>query len=335
MTHALDPWDVIIVGGGPAGLSAALLLGRCRRRVLLFDDGRARNQRSRAAHAVFTRDGESPEELRRIAREQLERYDVTVRRDTIVQVAREGAGFELVTRGGERHAARKLLLATGIVDAVPGIPGMDAIYGRSAFHCPYCDGWEVRDQRLAVLARGAEGVELALSVANWSSDVVLCTQTLRRLHAQDALKLRAHGIASHPARIRELVHEAGQLRRIVFADGTSLERDALFFRAPTAQRCDLAARLGCLFTTKGAVKTGRLAATGNGLYVAGDAAREVHFVTVAAAEGLKAAYAIHRELRLERSRERVEQLDPGARAQEYDALAAHDRDATRGLGADA
>ncbi|HMI92159.1 MAG TPA: NAD(P)/FAD-dependent oxidoreductase [Polyangiales bacterium] len=297
-------WDVIVIGGGPAGLSAALLLGRCRRRVLVFDDGRPRNARSHAAHGVFTRDGESPAELRRIARAQLDPYGVCVRDETVAHVDRRSAGgFELTTESGQHHRAKKLLLATGITDILPDIPGLQAIYGSSAFHCPYCDGWEVSDRRIAVLARGAVGVEYALGITTWSRDVVLCTHGAGRISTGDRSKLRAHGIAVHSQRIRELVHDAGQLQRIAFEDGVTIERDALFFNAPSPQRSQLAQRLGCLFTEKGAVKTGRLASTGGGLYVAGDAAREVHFVSVAAAEGLKAAFAINRELRQERSAE--------------------------------
>ncbi len=301
-SHPNELWDVIVVGGGPAGLSAALLLGRCRRRVLVFDDGQPRNARSRAAHGVFTRDGAQPTELLRIARAQLDPYGVSVRAETVTQVERRsGGGFDLTTAGGQRHIARKLLLATGIADVLPEIPGMQAIYGQSAFHCPYCDGWEVSDQRIAVLAQGTAGVEYALGITTWSRDVVLCTNGARRFSAADRLALRAHGIAVHSQPIRELIHVDGQLERIAFEGGDSLARDALFFSAPAPQRSALPERLGCLFTQKGAVKTGRLASTGGGLYVAGDAAREVHFVTVAAAEGLKAAFAINQELRRERS----------------------------------
>jgi thioredoxin reductase len=300
MHEASAPWDVIIVGGGPAGLSAALFLGRCRRKVLVFHDGKPRNAVSRAAHGVFTRDGESPAELLRLGREQLDRYGVLVREMEITRISRNDLGlFAVEARDGKHYSARKLLLATGIVDALPDILGMDALYGVTAFHCPYCDGWEVRDRKLAVVASGSAGVEYALGITTWSEDVVLCSNGWRRLSSADGRKLEAHGIAWRPEKISELEHADGQLQRIRFAGGRALARDALFFHAGTRQRSHLASDLGCVFTRNGSVKTGALAQSGDGLYVAGDAARQVNFVTVAAAEGIKAAFSLNKELRQE------------------------------------
>jgi thioredoxin reductase len=293
-------WDVIIVGGGPAGLNAALLLGRCRRRVLLFDDGQARNATAHAAHAVFTRDGTPPMELRRIAREQLEPYGVVVRNDTVVQATRSDRAFEIRTTSGERHVSRKLLLATGVRDALPPIPGLAACYGRSVFTCPYCDGWEVRDQPLVALARGPGTLEFALGLTTWSRDLVLCTDGWTRLSSEEQRQLRAHAIAFRPDRLARLEHRAGKLERVIFADGQALSCSALFVHANSGQRSNLARDLGCEFSPTGAVKTRKLARAGAaGLYVAGDAAREVNFIDVAAAEGLKAAFAINKELRME------------------------------------
>src|SRR5262245_30346197 len=150
-------YDVIIVGAGPAGLSAALMLGRSRRRVLVCDTGHPRNAAARAMHGFLTRDGMPPLEFLAIAREQLRQYDtVELRGVEVVEAAcHPDASFHVALADGARHTSRKLLIATGVVDNVPEIPGFRELYGRSVFHCPYCDGWEVRDQPLAIYGRGA------------------------------------------------------------------------------------------------------------------------------------------------------------------------------------
>jgi thioredoxin reductase len=297
-------WDAIIVGGGPAGLSAALFLGRCRRKVLLFDDSRPRNAASRAAHGFLSRDGIEPGELRRIGREQLSQYAVKIRDETVTEVARRASHFEVTTASG-RCQGRKLLLATGIVDELPPIDGLRALYGNSVFTCPLCDGWEVRDRALAVYGKGSAGVELALALTTWSDDLVLCTggsgPSDREMH-----ELNAHAIRVRRDPILRLEGEAGQLRRIVFASGDSVQRDALFFCAGTRARSPLVAQLDCEIDARGKVQTGSFEQTAvPGLYVVGDASEDVNFIAVAVAEGAKAACAANRALRQEDSQARI------------------------------
>ena len=173
-------FDVIIVGAGPAGLSAALVLGRCRRRVLVLDTDKPRNYASAALHAFLTRDGIHPQELRRIGREQLSQYDTVTLAQREATAARcVDDGFEVTLAGGERLRCRKLLLATGVVDELPPIEGVQELYGRSVFHCPYCDGWESRDQPVAVYSRTSKGVAFAIQLKVWSRDLVLCTDGAR------------------------------------------------------------------------------------------------------------------------------------------------------------
>ncbi|HEV7473931.1 MAG TPA: NAD(P)/FAD-dependent oxidoreductase [Pyrinomonadaceae bacterium] len=291
-------FDVIIVGAGPAGLSAALVLGRCRRRVLICDAGHPRNAASNHLHGFLTRDGIQPAEFLRSGREQLRPYEtVELRPDTVTDASKTASGFEVVLENGERIHCRKLLLATGVVDDIPEIAGLEALYGTSVFHCPYCDGWEMREQPLAVYGQGENGAGLALELTLWSSKLVLCTDGPARLASKERQRLAHHNIAIREEKIARLEGDAGVLQQIVFANGETLATRGLFFSTGQRQGSDLAAKLGCEFTEQGCVRTGDYEITNiPGLYVAGDASRFVQFVIVAASEGAQAAVAINKEL---------------------------------------
>jgi thioredoxin reductase len=291
--------DVIIVGAGPAGLSAALVLGRACRRVLIFDEDRGRNRFTKMLHGFITREGTPPLEFRRLAREELERFD-NVSHET-VQVVRAArintGGFDVFTSDGRSFTARRLLLATGVVDNIPDIPGIKELYGQSVFHCPYCDGWELRGQPLAVYGRGKRGYGLALELTGWSHDILLCSDGESGLTAEEEARLVANGTTLNEQPVARLDGTNGILERIVFTDGSAVERRALFFTQGQTQCSDLARTLGCDFNEKGTVSTGKYEVTNvPGLYVAGDASRDVQWVVVAAAEGAEAAYAINQEL---------------------------------------
>jgi thioredoxin reductase len=293
-------WEVIIVGAGPAGLSAALILGRCRRRVLVLDTNRPRNAASRAMHGFLSRDGVNPRDLRRIGRAQLARYDTIQLEGLEARRARAfRGGFQLTLSNGTRARCRKLLIATGVIDDVPSIEGFDDLYGRSVFHCPYCDGWECRDQPLAVYGRRSKVVGLATELKVWSRDLVACSDGFR-LTAQDVMRLNEHRIPFRMERIASLDGANGQLKRVVFVDGSSIDRRYLFFSSDQRQASDLAAQLGCAFTRRGAVRTGEYEVTDiPGLYAAGDVSRLVQLAIVAASEGAQAAFAINTALMTE------------------------------------
>jgi thioredoxin reductase len=291
-------FDVIIVGAGPAGLSAALVLGRCRRRVLICDAGHPRNAMSRGLHGFLTRDGIEPAEFLRIGREQLRQYETVELRETEVTDARRVAeSFELTLADGERVASRKLLLATGVVDDLPEIEGLADFYGTGVFHCPYCDGWEMRDQPLAVYGRGENGAGLAVELTLWSRNLVLCTDGPSQLSEVELERLAQHKIPVREDRIASLQGTSGVLERIVFTSGETIELRGMFFSTGQRQGSDLPKKLGCEFTEQGCVNTGEYEITNvPGVYVAGDASRLVQFVIVAASEGAQAAVAINKEL---------------------------------------
>jgi thioredoxin reductase len=291
-------YDCIVVGAGPAGLSAALMLGRCRRSVLVCDSAEPRNARSGGLHGYLTRDGIPPREFLQFARQEVEQYpSVEFRHIHVVDASRTASGFTLACADGAQLQSRKLLLATGVVDDLPAIEGLDALYGTSIHHCPYCDGWEWRDQALAIHGCGEEGLALALGLTVWSRDLVLCTDGPARLPKDGPERLQQAGIELREEPIARLEGREGKLERIVFSNGESLPRQAIFLCSKQHQRSSLAADLGCRFNDKGAVDTGTCEATNvPGLYVAGDSSKEAQFVIVAAAEGAEAAMAINKSL---------------------------------------
>ena len=291
-------YDVIIVGAGPAGLSAALILGRCRRRVLVCDGGSYRNAASQALHGFLTRDGIDPTELWRIGSEQLRPYSsVELRKIEVTDARPINNMFEVTLSDGTHLTSRKLLLATGVVDQLPEVEGIETLYGRSVFHCPYCDGWEVRDQPIAIYGRGEHGRGLALELTAWSKDLLLFTDGAGGLSAEDRERLSSNRIGIREERIARLEGTDGLLERIVFTNGEAINRRSLFFSTGERQHSDLPAKLGCEFTKKGAVWTGAYESTSiPGIYAAGDASRLVQLVIVAAAEGAEAAFAINTAL---------------------------------------
>ena len=286
--------DAVVVGGGPAGLTAALVLGRARRRVLVLDTGRPANAASAGVGGLLGHSGVLPADLRRDGRAQLaELPTVEVRNDEVVSVERRRDRFVAQLGGGTLVHARALILAHGLRYDPPALPGIEEFWGRSAFHCPFCDGWEIRDRPVAVHGSGPEAAQSALVVSNWSRDVVLCTDGPAALRAERSA-LAAAGVRIREERVRALVGRDGSLGRIEFDAGPAEEREALFVRTRREQPNGLAEALGCRLSAGGTIETDGDGRTGvPGVYAAGDAATErLRSVAGAIGTGSRVAQAV-------------------------------------------
>lgn len=291
-------WEIIIVGAGPAGLSAALTLGRCQRRVFLCDRGTPRNWAAKEMHGFLSRDVITPKNFSDICLEELRQYpSVNFKAVEALSAKKTARGFAVSFSDGETKYSKKLLLATGVFDVLPEIPGIEPLFGKSVFQCPYCDGWEMRGQPIAAYGAGSAGLEMALALTAWSNDIILCTNGPARLSKKARLNLAANKIEVFEGSIKWLHSEQEKLLAVEFEDGMVIERSAIFFNTPSKSQSSLAQALGCQFNKKGGIRCGRYEATNiPGLYVAGNIIKDFHLSIAAAAEGAKAAFGINKAL---------------------------------------
>jgi len=294
VTSNLRSYDVVVIGGGAAGLSAALVLGRARRRVAVIDAGSPRNAPATHMQGYLSRDGMPPAEFLAAARAEVAAYGVEIIPDHVVGIE---AGFFVRLAGGTVVTARRLLLATGVSDALPQIPGVRERWGRDLLHCPYCHGWEVRDQPLGVLGSHPSAVQHAHLVRQWSDDVAFFAHTLE-VSATERAQLNARGVRVIDGEVSRLVVENDHLTGVQLDDGRVTPRAAVFVRPHNVPHDDgLAASLGCQLDDAGFVTvdaTGRTSTPG--AWAAGNVVDPRAQVITAAGTGSAAAIAMNADL---------------------------------------
>ena len=305
---ALDErYDVVVIGGGAAGLSGALALARARRSVLVVDVGNPRNAPAGHVHNVLGREGTPPAELMAIGRREVAGYGGTVARGRVAALRREDDGLRVDLADGRSVRARRLLVATGLTDELPDVPGVAELWGRSVLHCPYCHGWEVRDRPIGVLGSGPQSPVLALLWRQWSSDVVLFTHTGGRPTGEQCDLLTARGVRVVEGEVTALDVADGTLSAVRLASGEVVAREALVVAPRCTANAGLLAGLGIEPVDQvvhGAVRGTRVAADPTGLaapgvWVAGNLADVTAQLTASAAQGMVAATAIDVDLVLE------------------------------------
>ncbi|POX37214.1 thioredoxin reductase [Streptomyces sp. Ru73] len=298
-------YDVVVVGGGAAGLSGALALVRARRSVLVVDDGRPRNATAARTHNFFTRDGTPPGELLATGRAEVTSYGGEIAADAVVAAERRDAGFRVSLAAGQPVAARRLLVATGLVDELPDVPGLAERWGRDVLHCPYCHGWEVRDRAIGVLATGPLAARQALMWRQWSADVTLLTHRSPEPGPEEYERLAARGVCVVPGRVTGLEAPHDELTGVRLADGRRLPCRALVVEPRFTARADALASLGLAAAEErsaGEVVGSSVAAEPSGatdvpgVWVAGNVTSLSDQVIGAAAAGVQAAQAINSDL---------------------------------------
>ncbi|MBB6024215.1 thioredoxin reductase [Paenibacillus sp. JGP012] len=302
MNTTKSQFDVIIVGGGPAGLNAALVLGRARKHVLVLDNQKPRNWVTQETHGFLTRDGVSPQQFRAYAAEEIKSYpSVQFTSDTVIEINGQDGAFVVKTGENKLYHARKILFAVGKRDLPLGIDGLQEVYGKSAFVCPYCDGWELRDQKLVIIASADKVLHMAKLIAGWTKDYVLCTNGDGTLPEEQMLELSRHGIQVYEAPVHSIVSEEGMVRTVELNDGTIIPCSGIFFQPKLHTGSDVPKALGCEVTDTGTIIVDAQGKTSvPGVFSAGDAASEMYQAIAAASLGALTAVSINNELNFER-----------------------------------
>lgn len=293
------PYDVVIVGGGPAGLSAALMLGRARKNVLVCEAGPPRNAAAEHIHGFVTRDGTPPSEFRRIGREQLRPYSSVEVRDGRVEAIERQDGLFAVRMASGSVLTRRVLLCTGLVDELPPIPGYRDLWGKSLFQCPYCHGWEVRDRAFGYMAPEAQRLEWALLLKGWTKDLIVFTNAAFAVPAEVREKLERGGVHIEERRIIGLRSDGEGLAAVQFEGGSEVPRDVLFVH-PRQRQTALVTSLGLALDEQGFVRIDAQHQTSvPGIHAAGDLTTFLQGAIMAASAGAIAAAMLNHALTVE------------------------------------
>lgn len=291
-------FDVLIVGGSYAGLSAAMTLGRGLRKVLVVDSGRPCNRQTPRSHNVITLDGATPAHIAALAKEQVLAYStVTFKADTVTAITGDTGAFVIGTVGGDELRARKILFATGVADHLPAIEGLDACWGISAIHCPYCHGYEYRHQPTGILVNGPAALEFGKLIRNWTRELTIFTNGTPTFSDEQQQELRTLKIEVVSKEIRRLEHNSGQINALVFAGDSRQPLQALYTRPPFSQHCPLPQAMGCKLTEAGLIETNEFGKTSvPGVYAAGDCRTMLRSVAGAMAAGSTAGGFLNHEM---------------------------------------
>lgn len=291
-------YDVVIIGGSYSGLAAGMALGRALKNVLIIDSGDPCNKQTPYSHNFLTNDGKTPEELRSIARHQVKMYETVEMIDALATAVKKiESGLEVEINSQQIYFAKKIIFATGIKDMFPSIPGFSESWGISVLHCPYCHGYEVRDQKTGILANGDAGFELSTLIFNWTVDLRLYTNGKSLITEEQTKKLAGHHINIVESEIEKIQHLDGQIQNLVFKNGTAEQLQVLYARLPFEQHCPLPQILGCELTDDGYIKTDAThKTTVKGVYACGDNTTRIRTVANAVAMGTTTGIMVNKEL---------------------------------------
>lgn len=293
-----NKYDVIIIGGSYAGLSAAMALGRAIRNVLIIDSGKPCNRQTPHSHNFLTQDGNTPESIARVSKAQVMQYPtIEFMEDQVIRVEGENDRFTVYNLEGQAFAARKVLFATGIKDLMPEIKGFADCWGISVIHCPYCHGYEYRNEQTGILANGDQAFEFARLINNWTKKLTVFTNGASTINESQREQLLQLNISVIETAVQEIRHTDGFLQELLFGDGSSSKMTALYAKIPFEQHSNIPAKLGCQMTDTGYIQTDDFQKTSiPGIYAAGDNSTMVRSISMTVGTGTKAGAFINHEL---------------------------------------